>query len=29
MEDRPIRTDWCMTPEDVYRGTNPGKWNIT
>lgn len=26
---KPIRTDWCMTPEDLYRGTNPGKWNIT
>jgi len=26
---KPIRTDWCMTPEGLYRGTNPGKWNIT
>lgn len=26
---RPVRTDWCMTPEDIYRGTNPDKWNIT
>lgn len=25
---KPVRTDWCMTPEDIYRGTNPGKWGI-
>lgn len=29
MEQRPVRTDWCMTPEDLYRGTNPSKWNVT
>lgn len=26
---RPVRTDWCLTLEDLYRWTDPAKWNIT
>ena len=26
---KPVRTDWCMTLEDLYRAINPSKWNVT
>lgn len=26
---KPIRTDWCLGAEDIYRWTNPAKWNVT
>ena len=26
---KPVRTDWCLTLEDLYRWTDPAKWNIT
>jgi len=26
---KPVRTDWCLTLEDLYRWVDPAKWNIT